>query len=179
MGPIFPRRFFLGLAFFAGVLAAAYLGWSYRKANPTFRPYTSPNGEYTVSLPDQPQWYVDPYSFEGAFMPSAVVERGSGFWAEAYRVRVVWLDRKGGRRNPEEVAVKWARARDANALLVTAPNSYAAAEFEMWNAPARGQTAGRVVVVKDFAYELTVTGRGITLSDRRVQQFFDSFRVGR
>jgi hypothetical protein len=36
-----------------------------------------------------------------------------------------------------------------------------------------------VVVVKDYAYVLTVTGSGVTLSDRRVRQFFDSFRVGR
>jgi hypothetical protein len=177
MGPVFQRRFFLGLAFFAIVPLVGYLGWSYRRANPDFREYTAPNGVYTVALPDQPRWYLESSSFEAGFVPSVSADRNTGFWAERYQVRVLWLgrSRSSGQRSPEDVALNWA----TNARGVSVPGGFPAAEFEIPDPLGKGKTAGRVIVLRDFAYEMTVTGRGISLSDRRVRHFFDSFRIGR
>jgi hypothetical protein len=177
MGPVFARSFFIGLAFFAIVPVVAYLGWSYRKDHPKFADYTSRGSEYTVAFPDKPQWFLESGSFESGLLPSGRAERDTGFWPEYYQVRAVWLGRSraDGELSPEDVALGWA----TNARVVAAPGGYTAAEFEVWQEIAKTKSVGRVVVVRDFAYELTVTGRGISLADRRVKQFFDSFRIGR
>jgi hypothetical protein len=177
MGPVFTPRFFLGLAFFAAAAAAGTVGWSVRKANPRLTEHTSPGGGYTAAFPDQPRWFVESSGLEGGMIPSGRAERDTGFWPEYYQVRAVWLGRtrSGPRGPPELIALTWA----PGARPAQAPRGHAAAEFEGWDEVARARRVGRVLVVKDFAYELTVTGRGVSLSDRRVRRFFNSFRIGR
>ena len=177
MGPVFAQSFFIGLAFFAIVPVVAYLGWSYRKDHPKFSDYTSPGSEYTVAFPDKPQWFLESGSFESGLLPSGARRTRHRFLAGVLSGGAVWLGRPrtGGPRSPEDVALGWA----TNARAVAARGGYTAAEFEVWQEIAKTKSVGRVVVVRDFAYELTVTGRGISLADRRVKHFFDSFRIGR
>jgi hypothetical protein len=174
---LFTRRFWIGLAVFALVPVVGYFGWSYRKNHPKFTDYSSPGNEYIIAFPEKPQWFLESGSFEAGLMANGRAERDTGFWTESYQVRVVWLGRSReiGQKPPEDVALGWA----TNARLVTAPGGYAGAEFDAWHPGERARSVGRVVVVRDFAYELTVTGRGVSLADRRVRQFFNSLRIGR
>jgi hypothetical protein len=157
--------------------------WAYRAVYPRFETHPDPGGYYAAAFPTPPDWEWSPGGRAGERPASdAVATRVVGFWPEVYRVRVT---RTGlaARGSAGGTALALA-SRTYPAARVTRPvpgggGGDGAAEFEKREADTRYRLVGRVVVAGGYVYELTVSGRNLSLDDWRVRTFFDSFRAYR
>jgi hypothetical protein len=143
---------------------------------PSFEEYTAPSKQYTVLFPDTPIW-----AGGSAGGSDGEVTRHFLGSTEVYRVHVSSLHQFTYGRirnlNSSELVQYVARSQvhDAVRMRNDVLFANAAVEYERWIDAKR--IVGRIIVVNEMVYELTILGPNLSLGDSRVQRFFDSFRL--
>jgi hypothetical protein len=154
-----------------------YATWFYLMYRPTFHEYTDPTQQYIALFPGQPMWTG---GSAGGGSDGEVAREILGL-SETYRIRVTsiseWQFSRIGLLNTqtltEHMSVKgYTIIRPRPDVLI----ARASIEYELW-INGKETVVGRIIVVDDLVYELTLRGSRLSLRDSRVQRFFNSFRI--
>jgi hypothetical protein len=182
--PIPRRRLFSTVvlpnkAFLFSLLAipfSLYATWFYLMYRPTFHEYADPTQQYIAQFPGQPQWTG---GSAGGGSDGEVSRKILGLY-ETYRIKVThgsdWRFSRIRFLNTEALAEHmtvsgYAIVRPRPDVLI----AQASVEYELW-INGKDTIVGRIIVVNDLVYELTLRGPHLSLKDSRVQRFFNSFR---
>jgi hypothetical protein len=146
---------------------------------PQFQEYLDPTRQYAVLFPGTPTWSG---GSAGGGSNGEVVRNIAGL-SETYGIQVTGVNtswRFGRVKNLNS----WTLAQtimSSDAPTVVRPRTdiliAAAAEYERSMA-MKLVVVGRILIVNEFAYEMTISGQDLSLDDVRVQRFFNSFQRG-
>lgn len=182
----------VGLVFLIGLTLAAATGytvWLIGAYYPRFWQANAPDGQFSLAFPGHPHWST-PTTGSGVELTGNLTRWYRGHRQEVYRVQVSQRitstpynlsgDEMFALMKATTLAGPAYSAGPAQARIATMPGGYPCADFKRVNVLDGEQTvtAGRVIVVGDRYYILTVTGPHVGERDWRVQRFFDSFRLG-
>jgi hypothetical protein len=153
-----------------------YATWFYLMYHPSFQEYTDPTRQYGVRFPEQPIW-----SGGSAGGSDGEATRSCLGVSETYRIQVTFVHKRlfGYIQSLNEASLAqfmihsrdYAVVRPRREVLL----ANAAVDYEQWMS-GRDVIVGRIIVVNDLVYEMTIRGAHLSLGDSRVQRFFNSFR---
>jgi hypothetical protein len=178
--PPFPHKKRLFLALVVVVPIILWVLWFRDLHYPKFQEYADPTRQYAALFPGPPTWSG---GSEGGGSDGIVVRNVMGS-SETYQIRVTKVSswRFGRIKDLYSGTLAQAiRSYDNSLLVRQRPDIFtgnAIAEYEQWQT-GKLVVVGRVIVMNEFAYEMTITGQNLSLNDSRVQSFFDSFQRGR
>ncbi|HEV3437810.1 MAG TPA: hypothetical protein VG122_10650 [Gemmata sp.] len=178
--PPFPHKkaFFLTLVVVLPIVLWAL--WFRDLHYPRFQEFADPTRQYAALFPGTPIWSG---GSAGGGSDGVVVRNVMGS-SETYQIRVTKVSswRFGRIKDLYSGTLAQAiRSYDNSLLVRPRPDIFtgnAIAEYEQWQT-GKLVVVGRVIVMNEFAYEMTITGQNLSLDDSRVQSFFDSFQRGR
>jgi hypothetical protein len=176
-------RFLQGKGFFLTMVVVLpivllFASWFCLLHYPRFHAYADPTHQYSVMFPTKPIWTGG--SAGGGSDGEAT--RNIMWSSETYRIQVAkyqsWRLMRMKNLNSGTLA-QTIMSSENPAVVRPRPDiliANAAAEYEQWMT-VKLVVVGRVFVVNEFIYEMTISGRDLSLDDSRVQRFFDSFQL--
>jgi hypothetical protein len=153
-----------------------YATWFYLMYYPSFQEHTDPTRQYAVLFPEQPIW-----SGGSSGGSDGEVTRSCLGVSETYRIQVshVYKRQFGHIQNLNAVSLAQFMVYSHDYAVVRLKRDVllanAAIDYEQWMS-GKDVIVGRIIVVNDLVYEMTIRGSHLSLGDSRVQRFFNSFR---
>lgn len=162
------------------VLGGMYALWFHHAHHPEFHEYSDPTRQYIALFPGTPLWSGG--SAGGG--SDAEVALKTAWSTETYQIRITkvaqsWRFGRIKELNSRTLAQAIMNFDDPLQVRTRSDVFTGNVAVEYEKKVMKNTVVGRVIIMNDFAYEMTITGQDLSLDDWRVQVFFDSFKRGR